>query len=164
MGPSLHSRSYGGTCILWRSNLNPRIKCLPESSERINVVELRADPALFCLVNVYLPTRGLAMDEMLFDDSPDMLHEIILKYSISHTIVLGGDFNSYLHRETVIRRDTVFKEFVREHNLEVDSDYQYRTCSFMSLMTVRLRLTTFWWQCLPGALCHTRSGSTTCTT
>ena len=51
VGPSLHSRSYGGTCILWRSNLNPRIKCLPESSERINVVGLRADSALFCLVN-----------------------------------------------------------------------------------------------------------------
>ena len=74
VGPSLHSRSYGGICILWRSNLNPRIKCLPESGERINVVELRADPALFCLVNVYLPTRGSAMDEMLFDDSLDMLH------------------------------------------------------------------------------------------
>ena len=53
-------------------------------------------------MNVYLPTRGSAMDEMFFDDSLDMLHEIILKYSSSHTIVLGGDFNSSLHRETII--------------------------------------------------------------
>ena len=71
--PSLHMRGYGGTCILWHSSLNSLIKKLPETSVRINVVELKCPMALFCLFNVCLPARGVAENEILFEESLDEL-------------------------------------------------------------------------------------------
>ena len=41
-----------------------------------------------CLVNVYLPARGLAMNEILFEECLYELHEIFIKYSPTHTFVL----------------------------------------------------------------------------
>ena len=41
-----------------------------------------------CLVNVYLPARGLAMNEILFEKCLYELHEIFIKYSPTHTFVL----------------------------------------------------------------------------
>ena len=45
---NLHMRGYGGTCILWHSSLNSLIQKLPETSVRINVVELKWPTVLFC--------------------------------------------------------------------------------------------------------------------
>ena len=44
---NLHMRGYGGTCILWHSSLNFLIQKRPETSVRINVVELKWPTVLF---------------------------------------------------------------------------------------------------------------------
>lgn len=92
------------------------MKKLPETSVRINVVELKCPMTPFCLVNVYLPARGVAENEPLFEECLDELHEIFMKYSPSHTVVFGGDFNASLHRGDQLRRDVLFREFVMEHS------------------------------------------------
>ena len=122
VGPSLHARGYGGTCILWARSHNASIRVLPESNERINVVEYNQECVLLCLVNVYLPTRGAADHEEAFGECMDMLHEIILKYNSSHAVIIGGDFNSSMHRGTSLRRDRLLMEFVSEHHLNVEVD------------------------------------------
>ena len=88
VGPSLHARGYGGTCILWSPSHNASIRVLPESNERINVVEYNQECVLLCLVNVYLPTRGAADHEEAFGECMDLLHEIILKYNSSRPGVI----------------------------------------------------------------------------
>ena len=110
---NLHMRGYVGTCILWHSSLNFLIQKLPETSVKINVVELKWPTVLFCLVNVYLPARGLAGNEILFEECLYELHEIFLIYSPTHTFVFGGEFNASLHRGDHLRRDVLFKERAR---------------------------------------------------
>ena len=78
---------------------------------------------LLCLANVYLPARGSTEDEEGFGECLDMLHEIILKYNSSHTVIIGGDFNSSVHRCSGLRWDRLFMEFVTEHRLNDEMDY-----------------------------------------
>ena len=106
------------------------MKQLPETSVRINVVELKCPMTPFCLVNVYLPARGVAENEPLFEECLDALHEIFMKYSPSHTVVFGGDFNASLHRGHKLRRDVLFREFVKEHSLQPDASYPKRDTFF----------------------------------
>ena len=106
------------------------MKKLPESSIRINVVELKNPIVLFCLVNVYLPARGLAENESLFAECLDELHEIFVKYVPTHTIFFGGDFNASLHRGSHLHRDVLFREFVEEHELKLDSNYPVQDTFF----------------------------------
>ena len=128
--PSLHMRGHGGICILWHSSLNSLIKKLPETSVRINAVELKCPIALFCLVNGYRPARGVAENETLFEECLDELHEIFIKNSPTYTIVFGGDFNASLYRGDHMRRDVLFLEFVIEHGLQPDACYPTRDTFF----------------------------------
>ena len=139
MPTNLHMRGYGGTCILWHSSLNFLIQKLPQTSVKINVVELKWPTVLFCLVNVYLPARGLAENEILFEECLYELHEIFIKYSPTHTFVFGGDFNASLHRGDHLRRDVLFKEFVIEHGLQPDACYPTQDTFFHASRTVPRR-------------------------
>ena len=65
-----------------------------QSNERINVVKYNQAPVQLCLANVYIPARGSSEDEEGFGECLDMLHDVILKYNSSHTVIIGGDFNS----------------------------------------------------------------------
>ena len=136
---NLHMRGYVGTCILWHSSLNFLIQKLPETSVKINVVELKWPTVLFCLVNVYLPARGLAGNEILFEECLYELHEIFLKYSPTHTFVFGGEFNASLHRGDHLRKDVLFKEFVIEHGLQPDACYPTQDTFFHESKTVPRR-------------------------
>ena len=107
---------------MWSRSHNASIRVLPESNERINVVEYNQEWVLLCLVNVYLPTCGTADYEEAFGECMDMLHEIILKYNSSHAVIIGGDFNSSIHRGSSLRRDRLLMEFVSEHRLNVGVD------------------------------------------
>ena len=115
------------------------MKKLPETSVRINVVELKCSMTPFCLVNVYLPARGVAENEPLFEECLDELHEIFMKYSPSQTVVFCGDFNASLHRGDQLRRDVLFREFVMEHSLQLDASYPKRDTFFMRQVTVSRR-------------------------
>ena len=113
-------REYGGTCTLWHCSLNPMIRKLPETNSRIKAVELKCQTVLLCLVNVYLPARGTSANEMLLAECLDELHEIFVKYSLSHTLVVGGDFNASSHHGEGIRRDVLFLKFVHERKFIPD--------------------------------------------
>ena len=107
-------------------------------------MELKWPTVLFCLVNVYLPARGLAENEILFEECLCELHEIFIKYSPTHTFVFGGDFNASLHRGDHLRRDVVFKEFVIEHGLQPDACYPTHDTFFHASRTVPRRYTISW--------------------
>ena len=89
---SLHMRGYCGTSILWHSALNSVLRKLPETSTRINVVELKWSVTPFCLANVYLPARCVAENEIGFEECLDVLHEHFIKYGPTHIIICSGDF------------------------------------------------------------------------
>ena len=72
----------------------------------------------------------MAENETLFEECLDELHEIFIKYSPTHTIVFGGDFNASLHRGDHLRRGVLFQEFVIEHGLQPDACYPTRDTFF----------------------------------
>ena len=52
-----------------------------------------------------------------------MFRYAILKYNSSHTVIIGGDFNSSMHTGSDLRRDRLFVEFFTEHRLNDGVDY-----------------------------------------
>ena len=65
-----------------------------------------------------MPTRGPTDSDIEFASTLDELHEIITKYSTTHSIILGGDFNATLHRSKgPIKRDKLLQAFLNEHHL-----------------------------------------------
>ena len=99
------------------------MKPVPDGGHRIAVVEVMTTPRPMCLLNVYLPSIGSGSSDTEFREVLDEIHEIMQKYSVSHDIVLGGDFNALLHRKKSIKRDQVLCEFVQEQNLCMVRDY-----------------------------------------
>ena len=74
-------------------------------------------------MNVFLPVRGLAEHEILFEDCLDMLHDVFIKYRPTHTIICGGDFNASLHRDDRLRRDMLLYSFLSEHGIQMEASY-----------------------------------------
>ena len=70
-----------------------------------------------------MQARGSAESDEGFQTTLDELHELIEKFSATHKIILGGDFNASLHRVQSIRRDTMLKKFLQEHNLRTPDHY-----------------------------------------
>ena len=106
------------------------VRKLPETSTRINIVELKWSVTPFCLVNVYLPACGEAENEIQFEECLDMLHEIFTKYCPTHTIICGGDFNASHHRVDYLRRDELFLNFLKEHGMMPGSGYPVKDTFF----------------------------------
>ena len=91
---------------------------MPDGGDRITAVELCTESEKVCIISVYMPARGSSDSDAEFSATLDELHEIIVKYSNSHSFILGGDFNASLHRKSgPIHRDTLLETFTKEHQL-----------------------------------------------
>ena len=121
--PTQAPRGRTGTAILWNKSLNHCISPLPDGSDRVIAIEIKSKPRNICLINVYLPSRGTADCDIAFQAALDEIHEIIEKYTPSHKILLGGDFNSSVHRQKSCRRDRLLISFLEEHGLSLPDEY-----------------------------------------
>ena len=89
--------------------MTPITEC---SNEPIQVVKLSMDIPII-IVNVYLPSSSLP--EYDYDDSLSFLSIIITNYTMDGAILLAGDWNSSLHRNTA--RDNKFQTFCHKHGV-----------------------------------------------
>ena len=110
-------RGYGGVAILWHPNLTPYIRPLPDGTNHIIAIELEAEPKPLCMINAYMPCRGRKNTAHQYSESIDIICETVSKYSKSHTIVLGGDFNASLHREPPNNIDKMLRNCCSEAGL-----------------------------------------------
>ncbi|MES9881201.1 MAG: endonuclease/exonuclease/phosphatase family protein [Sedimenticola sp.] len=133
-------RGKAGTCILWHVKLNHCMKNLQDGSDRICVVEMKSSGILSCLINVYMPARGSAESETQFMGALDELHEILEKYSGTHRILLGGDFNASLHRTPPVARDRALRSFMDEHGLCISTSYPVRPTFYHASSTARSQI------------------------
>lgn len=88
--PSSHRAGIGGTAILWNSELFAfRIKPLPGiSSDRMTVIELQADDAVYFIISVYLPHQTCNISD--FDVELNKLKKILDECMLrGHCIILG---------------------------------------------------------------------------
>ena len=87
--------------------MNSNISQLEEfSNQHVQVIKLSLDIPII-VVNVYLPSTSLP--ESQYDESLSLLSTIISNYSPDAAILLAGDWNSSLHRNT--KRDQKFQKF-----------------------------------------------------
>lgn len=109
-------RGYGGTAILWQKTIDHLITPVPDGGNRIQCAELHGQqPAL--LISVYMPCRGLRDNIDDFEDCVTQLQEVITKYSDSHSIILGGDFNEDLTVTANTRRKASLERLLSDNNL-----------------------------------------------
>ena len=109
--------------ILWDKDLTTFIKRQPDGNQRIVVISLESKPKPICLINAYLPSRNGTDSKMKYKEALDILHEIIMKYMDTHTIILGGDMNGSLHRQPENDHDKLLKDFLSEMKLTTPRRY-----------------------------------------
>ena len=109
-------RGYGGTAILWQSNMDHLVTRLSDGGNRIQCIEVSSqDPLL--LVSVYMPCRGLRENVDEFQDCLAQLREVIKKYASTHMIMVGGDFNEDLYGRRDSARLRSLKNLLEESQL-----------------------------------------------
>jgi exonuclease III len=91
------------------------IKPIPDGGNRIVGIRLNTTPPILILC-VYLPCRGNSNTD-LFQETLDELSEILEKYKNKANILLGGDMNVSLRRDSA--QDRQFKCFLNENDMKV---------------------------------------------
>ncbi|MEW8548515.1 MAG: endonuclease/exonuclease/phosphatase family protein [Candidatus Thiodiazotropha sp.] len=106
-------RGYGGVAVLWRETLDHLIVRLPDGGNRIQCVEVKwSKPVL--LVSAYLPCRGVKNNDEEYQDCIAQLTEICCKYSDTHMILIGGDFNEDIYSPSNTVRKNSLQTFLKE--------------------------------------------------
>ncbi|MCG7879544.1 MAG: reverse transcriptase family protein [Candidatus Thiodiazotropha taylori] len=109
-------RGYGGVGVLWKKDIDHLIQVKPDGGNRIQCIELKGQTPLL-VISVYMPCKGLTDNVEDFNDCLDQLNEIIQKYSSTHIVVIGGDWNEDLYSNTKTGRQQSLKDFIRENDL-----------------------------------------------
>ncbi len=123
ISPLQRPRGMRGVAVLWHRRLSHLVTVHPDGSDRVCVITIKttSDRDL-CVVTVYMPSRGLSDSEREFQAMLTELEEILLKFQVSHHIILAGDWNASLLLNRDCHRDSVFKTFCSTHGLETDAD------------------------------------------
>ena len=109
-------RGYGGVAILWRKDIDHLVTTLSDGSNRIQCIEISCKDPLI-LVAAYMPCKGLRDNVDDFVDCISQLQEIYQKYSATHTVIFGGDFNEDLQVEKHSERKQQLETFLRQCQL-----------------------------------------------
>ena len=113
-------RGYGGTAILWQKEIDHLISPITDGGNRIQCVELQGKRPIL-IISVYMPCRGLKDNIEDFEDCLLQLQEIVTKYSNTHSIILGGDFNEDLSNPDNPRRKRSLEQFLSDNKLSTQS-------------------------------------------
>ena len=110
-------RGYGGVAVLWRKELDHLVVKLPDGGNRIQCIALHGKKPLL-LVSVYMPCKGLKGNEEEYKDCLAQLGEICLKYSSSHMVMIGGDFNEDIYSGGKGERRVCLQNFMKDCSLD----------------------------------------------
>ncbi|VDI00795.1 Hypothetical predicted protein [Mytilus galloprovincialis] len=123
LSPISRPRGHGGIAILYRKSMSTMFSQLPDGDNRIQAIEISTTKDPICLINVYLPSRGTDKGHDAYRAALDILKELLLKYQRTHSIIIAGDFNASFHRQYKDTQDELFKNFCKENQIELPSNY-----------------------------------------
>ena len=121
--PTCRPRGKGGVGFLWTKDLDSVIEVVHDGDSRMIVLLLHVQDCPVCMINVYMPCRGLNNSESDFRDTLDQIQEVINKYCHAYRIVLMGDLNASLTREDPSSRDKVLRKFCESQCLSLCDNY-----------------------------------------
>ena len=87
------------------------------------VMLIRAQKCSICMINVYMPCRGLSNSESDFRDTLDQVQEVINKYCHAYSVILFGNVNASLTRTVPNSRDSILRKFCASQHLSLCEDY-----------------------------------------
>ena len=155
--PTHRASGMHGVVTLWKHHLDPYIKRSPEGNNRILVttLEIPRNRAI-CIVNSYMPSGKSAEALDIFRECLDVVHELILKYELTHDIFLAGDINVD-HVNRAGKKEELFKKLIKEHRLtdlgrDIQGEHTYINdnlghASHLDHMLVKTRQSTQWAKC-----------------
>ena len=94
----MRHRGHGGVAICIHNKYEHLIEPILDGGNRIVGIRLNTTPPILMLC-VYLPCRGNS-NTNLFQETLDELSEILEKYKNKANILLGGDMNASLRRDS----------------------------------------------------------------
>ncbi|VDI67835.1 Hypothetical predicted protein [Mytilus galloprovincialis] len=105
-------RGYGGVAIIWKKEINENIKELIDGGDRIQAIHIQQGDKPICLINVYMPSDSKNAD-IEYKDTLAQIDEMIEKYKDTHEIIVCGDMNGSLDRNST-PHDKILKTFCKE--------------------------------------------------
>ncbi|CAG2198388.1 unnamed protein product [Mytilus edulis] len=107
-------RGHAGVAICIHKKFEKFVELLPDGGNRIIGIKFNTTQP-FIFLSTYLPCRGNANSIDNYQEILDELSEIYIKYSNVFRIVIGGDMNASIYRDS--KQDKVFRDFIKENNL-----------------------------------------------
>ena len=98
--PNQKTRGYGGVSLLFRKNMDLKVKKLIHGENRMVVIEVQSSPPI-CICNVYMPCRNSkvnAKNDDNFQSCLEQIEEVLSIYQKTHIVLLVGNFNASLNR------------------------------------------------------------------
>ena len=92
--------------MLWRKRIDHLVTELSDGSNMNQCVEVSGQVPLL-IVSVYMPCKGLRENVEEFADCVAKLIEIYQKYTSTHRIMFGGDFNEDLNPRGIQRESVL---------------------------------------------------------
>ena len=114
-------RGYGGVAIMWKKEIDEKVKPIAEGGNRILVLHIEQERKPLCLINVYMPADNKNQD-LEYKDTLAQIDEIWEKYKDSHDIILCGDMNGSLHRMNTAH-DKILQKYCRERDISIPPSY-----------------------------------------
>ena len=116
--PTQKPRGFGGVSILYRKNMNLKVKRLPVGDNRITAVEVLSSPPLY-VCKVYMPSRNSKGDKEgdSYRICLDQLSEILSTCGKRHAVLFLEDLNASLVTRPGNQQDVPLKQFVEANRL-----------------------------------------------
>ena len=121
--PTCRPRDKGCVGFMRTRELDSLVEIVHDGDSRMLVMLLRAQECSICMINVYMPCRGLSNSESDFRDTFDQVQEVINKYCHAYSVILLGDLNASLTREVPNSRDNILGKFFVSQHLSMCEDY-----------------------------------------
>ncbi|MCG8033679.1 MAG: endonuclease/exonuclease/phosphatase family protein [Candidatus Thiodiazotropha taylori] len=121
-------RGKAGVAILWPIEISKHIRKLQDGNSRTVAIEIGTDDGLLCIVNCYMPSLNTGSTAQYLEHL-DVLQSIIDRYSVTHQILICGDFNGTLLQSRSNPHDKLLRSFCQENNLISNTETSEK-CTF----------------------------------
>ena len=111
----LEGRPYGGCAILWKKNINIKIKHVEVESKRICALKISLPDRDVLLINAYMPYDS-PEKEIVYQETIIQIEEVCTMCNVDH-IIIGGDLNTDLSRPHSLNT-IMLNEFVQRESLQ----------------------------------------------
>ena len=120
MDETTHNRGrpYGGTAILYHSNIDAKIERIHTDCKRLTIAAVTINTFKFCIFSVYMPydEQRVGPNLVEFIDVLNEIHSVCLNSECQY-FVIGGDLNCDIFRNNP--QTQALNTFIEEENLRL---------------------------------------------